>query len=212
MQRIAIHLFISVSLTGIALGCGSDDDRAPDVSTGLPAQEKLSDIPEADVHSVCDAIERGAAEIASPAAVERLVCTGGGIAASTTVVAGKPAVDVAMCEDFVKRCEADKTTASESGGDFDFSIETQCADAEVTAKLDRCEATVAEFEACLNSTLSTVKALFASLTCAAFEDFEAAQKRFQDTTPATLGPECEALESKCAGLFDDLRGTQHDDI
>jgi hypothetical protein len=211
MQRTTLHLLAMLSVAGSAYACGGDDgDKSPEASTGLPAEAKLSDLESADAPALCDAIEAGIDEVLPEAEIKRLGCT---IAAviSMNLSEESSKVDVDKCESYVDECIAGKKTSENGISLDDWSSQTTCDEPAVAKHIEACDATVAEYEACLDSALRAFAIVRDTVRCSAFKDPEKVRDSFTMPEPS-LAEECKPLEKKCAGLFDELRGVQvHED-
>jgi hypothetical protein len=193
------------SIVGAGYACGGDDDNTPEASTGLPAEAKLSELEASEAPALCDAIEQGIDEVLPESEVKRLSCTFAAVVSMNLSESSE--VDVDECESYVDDCLAGEKS-SESGISIDeWSSQTTCDQTAVTEDIGECEATVAEYEACLNSALQAFAILRDTLRCSAFENPDKVRDALSMPDPA-LSNACKPLEEKCAGLFDELRGEE----
>jgi hypothetical protein len=206
MQRTTLHLLAMLSIAGAGSACGGDDEK-PEASTGLPTEAKLSELESSDAPALCDAIKAGVDQVLPDAEVKRLNCTFAAVI-SMNLTEASTGVDVGACESYVDKCIAGEKT-SENGVSVDvgtWSSQTTCDQAAVTADIGECEATVADYEACLNAALQDFASFRDAIRCSALGDREKAQAVFSSMPDPTSSAACKPLEEKCAGLFDELSG------
>jgi hypothetical protein len=209
MQRTTLHLLAMLSIAGSVYACGSDDDKTPEASTGLPAEAKLSELESAETPALCDAIEEGIDEVLPESEVKRLSCTFAAVL-SMNLTEESTKIDVDECESYVDDCLAGEKS-SENGASLDlegWSSQTTCDQAAVAADIQECEATVAEYEACLNDALQTFVTFRDALRCSALGDPDKVREVFSSMPDPSTSDACKPLEQKCAGLFDELRGEE----
>jgi hypothetical protein len=205
MQRTTLHLLAMLSIAGAGSACGGDGDKTPEASTGLPAEAKLSELESAEAPALCDAIEAGIDEVLPESEVKRLSCTFAAVA-SMSLGEESSEVDVDACESYVDKCLAGEKTSDNAYVDVGtWSSQTTCDQTAVAERIGKCDATVAQYEACLNAALQTFATLRDTIRCSAFEDPDKVRDVFSMLDPS-LSDACKPFEQKCAGLFDELRG------
>jgi hypothetical protein len=205
MQRTTLHLLAMFSIAAAAYACGGDDGKTPEASTGLPAEAKLSELESSEAPALCEAIEAGIEDVLPESEVKRLGCTFAAVL-SMNLSEESSEVDVDACESYVDDCIAGKTSETSVGIDLEeWSSQTTCDESAVTERIGECDATVAEYEACLDAALQAFATLREALRCSAFEDPDKVRDALTMPDPA-LSDACKPFEQKCAGLFDDLRG------
>ncbi|MET0386111.1 MAG: hypothetical protein ABW321_09150 [Polyangiales bacterium] len=174
---------------GCAVAC-SDDDSGNTVSTGLPADRKLSSLDAASAERACRSLNAGLARVISPDDLLRGQCASLAINENARVRDGQLEVDLAACESDTDAC------ASEPDA---FGVPPQpeladCDDEMGDDQFSRCDATVGELEACFNRMLD---ALASSLSKQSCDNAEAVIRGDdQDFEPASI-PECRTLATKC---------------
>jgi hypothetical protein len=150
----------------LSAACGGDAAASePTVSTGLPANEKLSSFDDNDAKAACEALNQGATRIITDEELLRAQCASRAIGATVTLNADKTEVkvDVTKCATLVKSCEEDPVSYGlEDGGERD---EADCSDASANKQVMSCDATVAQYEACMSKLLGQAKQTLANITC-----------------------------------------------
>lgn len=182
--------------------CGGDDDSTGGVVTGLPAEQKLSTLSDADVKKACQSVNDGASAVITPTAIKRAICVPFGVEAAVTYSSdGKETVDIDKCQQLVDTC------ISNDGGDDDDEDEVEADDDEVEVDgvndceqanandLEGCDATVAEYEACVNSVLSEMQRMLSELTCQNAEKISS-EAYSNELDPAAI-PQCQTVMAKC---------------
>jgi hypothetical protein len=155
---------------GLAAACSdtdepSDDSAGANVYTGLPMEQTLASFDDDDAKAACEAIHVAAVELIPDRELVRSQCAAHAINSTRDYdrEKGQVSVDVAMCDAFAAKCEADpasySVTTEDARGDGD------CSRAVANQHIQSCEATVAEYEACLSKILDQTKRALASITC-----------------------------------------------
>lgn len=199
----------NVMLTLLALGligaCGSDSnnsggDGEVTVYTGLPSDKTFSSLTDAEVQSACKSFSDAAASFATPDQSLRSECFAKGLSGSITATADGSSltVDVAKCKMVTDACVADPASAGvevNAEGDTDPGIDCMGAD---TKEFASCEATIGEFEGCMNKILASYRQLLSSLTCDNGQELVmSGGPKPPDTSTI---PECMSLSTKCPSV------------
>lgn len=186
--------------------CGDDDGGG--VSTGLPQDQPLSELDDGDVRMACEAAADGLDGVLSADERKRIECTGQALPLSINAAgSGQPQVDVGECRDLVQRCvggEEIGESADAPALDLDFSSDVDCAGESMTAQFDDCDATVGQYEDCLNAVLAEMDRFFAMIDCDALADVESQDSLGGGLDLASL-PACETLADQCPDV--DLGGS-----
>jgi hypothetical protein len=175
--------------------CGGDDDSSGGVVTGLPSEQKLSTLSDEDVRNACQKVNDGAAAVITPMAVQRAVCMELAAAASVTYSSdGKETVDVDKCEQLVDTCL--EGAAEQDQGDEEDEDEgvNDCDEANASG-LKSCDATVGDYEACVNTILSEMQRVLSQLTCQNAEKLNSEEYSNQ-LDPAGI-PQCQKIMTQC---------------
>jgi hypothetical protein len=188
------HLICCVlALCGVA-ACGGDDD-ANGIVTGLPAEQKLSTLTDADVKKACQSINAGTNGIVTPAALKRAICVPLGVEAAVTYSnGGATSLDVSKCQEVVDSC------VNSGSDDVDEEVveveEDDDCDQASADDVKGCEATVGEYETCINLVLSEAQRRLAELTCQNVEKLSSEEYSNDELDPSQI-PQCQTVMSKC---------------
>ena len=174
--------------------CGGGDSSNSGVVTGLPAEQKLSTLSDQDVKNACRSISDGASVAVSPEALKRALCVPLGVQAAVTYANNQVSVDVSACQQVVDECVSDDSDPFEQD-DADQETEDDCDDASAD-DLSGCEATVGEYETCINTVLSETQRRLSEFTCQNAETLSSEQYSQDELDPADI-PQCQALMTKC---------------
>ena len=181
--------WIAILVLAAACGGGSGGGGGT-VNSGLPPDEKLSELDDASLQKICQAFDDGYNSAITPSDSVRVECTGTAIESSASNVNGEIVVDVQKCQQMADACVANppqNVTDDSAAPDLD------CTTAMQNSNLQNCGATVHEFEACVNAMISEVENLRAMLTCANGKMLLSSD---QDINFASL-PECKSLQTDC---------------
>jgi hypothetical protein len=190
------------------IACGSDASEGGSgggtggtqvtVSTGLPADRTLSSFDDADARRACQALGDGAAQVIPQSELLRAQCASYAIGETAKLNSDGTAINIntADCETVTKACQADPASV---GVNADGSVaDSDCSTAMAGEHVASCEATVAEYETCVNALLGAAKVTLASLTCAN------AKTLIEDDGPKDLNaadiPACKAFLTKCPSV------------
>lgn len=174
--------------------CGGDNDSNGGVVTGLPAEQKLSTLTDADVKKACQSVNDGASVVITPDSLKRAFCVPFAAEAAVTYSNdGTAMVDVNKCQEVVDTCFA--STEEEEGDETEVDGENDCAEASA-ADLQGCEATVGEYEACINMVLSETQRMLAEMTCQNAEKISSEEYSNESFDVAEI-PQCQTVMSKC---------------
>jgi hypothetical protein len=203
MRGIGLRSFGSVLalLCWLGLGCGGDDGGGG-VSTGLPQDQKLSELDEDELMTACEAVSDSLENVISDEESQRIDCTAASIAGSVVMVNGKPQGDVAKCKQLVDECLAAGPDSSGNGSDDPIDTDLGAEDRDCTTddtaeQFEGCSATVGEYESCLNAALAKINQLFSAIDCDALKDLEEVQDTFSGGFEIDSLPECKPIADKC---------------
>jgi hypothetical protein len=198
----------ALGLATALLACGGNDSGAS-YSTGLPASEKLSELTSSDAGTVCDTLRHAVDTVLPATEIKRLQCVGLAVQGSITVHSAGTAqmsvtVDVNMCEDLAQKCESGQSVGdSSSQQDIELpDFKVDCDAGKVSSALANCDATISEFESCLNHRVDLLQQLLNALQCETFENPEQAQNKLAALEHPQEDAACKAVETKCANVFD----------
>jgi hypothetical protein len=204
MKSSKSNVMLRLLALGLIAACGSDSnstggDGEVTVYTGLPSDKTFSSLTDAEIQSACKSFSDAAAAFATPEQSLRSECFAKGLSGSITATADGSSltVDVAKCKMVSDACVADPASAGVevNEGDTDAGIDCMGAD---TTEFASCEATVGEFEGCMNKLLATYRQLLSSLTC------DNGQELFMSGGPqppdTSTIPECMSLSTKCPNV------------
>lgn len=176
--------------------CGGDDDSNGRVVTGLPSEQKLSTLSDADVKKACQSVNDGASVVITPMAIQRAFCMEFAAASTVTYSSeGKATVDIDKCQQLVDAC-VESTNEDNSGDDEEAEVDgvNDCEKSSANG-LQGCEATVGEYEACINTVLSEMQRILSQLTCQNADKIES-EEYSNELDPTTM-PECQKVMDKC---------------
>lgn len=183
------------------LGCG-DDDGDDHVSSGLPANEKLSSLDADDAEQLCTSLAKSFNGILSDADKQRISCTVLALPLSIKASSdGKIEGDITKCKDVVSRClKGEKVSDAEPAIDLDDTLvdEKSCTEAKNAENFSSCEASVRDFERCADAMLDALRGKFDIISCDSLSDPEKLMEMVSEDldNPA----ECKTLDSKCPDL------------
>lgn len=175
--------------------CGGDDDSNGRVVTGLPSEQKLSTLSDADVKKACQSVNDGASVVITPMAIQRAFCMEFAAASTVTYSSeGKATVDVDKCQMLVDAC-VDSSNGDDDESSTDDDEEVNDCEKSSANDLQGCEATVGEYEACINTVLSEMQRILSQLTCQNADKIES-EEYSNELDPTTM-PECQKVMDKC---------------
>jgi hypothetical protein len=198
-------LFCALSL----FACGGDDDSGNGgggggVDTGLSSSEKLSSLDGAEGKKVCESLATSFNTILSASDRKKISCTVLALPLSITANAsGMLTGDVAKCDGLVAKCMNGEKISDEAPVfevDDEFVDANECTEANATANFSSCEATVGEFEQCVNQMRSLFLAKFKLIACASIADPAKLMAEAGADIDIEAEPKCEALTTKCPDL------------
>lgn len=177
-----------------AAACGGDDDSGG-IVTGLPAEQKLSTLTDADVKKACESVNVGASAIITPTALARALCVPLGVEAAVTYSNGAASVDLNKCQQVVDTC------VSGADGDEDEDVaadDNDVNDCERSSANDLkgCEVTVGEYETCINLVLNELQRRLNELTCQNAEKLSSEEYSNDELDPSQI-PQCQTIMTKC---------------
>ncbi len=197
MRGLRIAIMVALAC---GLGCGGDDDGGA-VSSGLPPSTKLSELDAQEVMDACGNIV-SSLDATLSVELERFNCTLRAIPMSISVtLSGQTTGDPAKCRELRDRCLG----GEDIGGNVQpvmvepVGSQIQCMSPAAVAASQSCQATVGEYESCLNAIVANAQASFRRLDCSLVEDPGQLQNAMQP--PAPPQPEvCADLDARCPQL------------
>ena len=194
------NLTLGFLALGVLGACGGDDSNNSGgngnatVYTGLPSNRTLSSLTESEVQTACKGVSDAAASFATPEASLRSECFGKGLSGAISASSdGSLTVDVAKCQMLTDSCVADPASAGVAvDKEGDTGIDCMGAD---PAEFAGCEATIGEFEGCLNKILAAYQQVLASLTCSNGQSL--VMNGGPQPADTSMIPECMSLSTKC---------------
>jgi hypothetical protein len=171
--------------------CGGDDSNNGFV-TGLPAEQKLSTLSDDDVKKACRSVNDGATAVFTPTALKRAACVSVGLEAALTYSNDRVSVDVSKCQQAADAC----VNSNEQDDEVDIEVDLNDCDEASANDLKGCEATVGEYETCINMVLSEAQRMLSELTCQNAEKLASEEYDNDGVDPAKI-PQCQSLMTKC---------------
>lgn len=199
--RVWTSLLSSVLLGSAGTHCTSDNPSgdgngagASTITTGLPADKKLSSFDNEDAQAACKSLSDGVSELISPSELQRARCAAEAINDTAKVNADKTQVtiDLAECNSVAQQCQANPA----SFGLEPITDEDDCDKAVANAQIMQCEATVAEYEACVRKILEQAKQGINGTKCENAETLIKTDGRPTKPDPDRIA-ECIAFHEKC---------------
>jgi hypothetical protein len=189
------HLIWCVLALCGAAACGGDDDSSG-IVTGLPAEQKLSTLTDADVKKACESVNVGANAVITPNALARAFCVPLGVEAAVTYSNGAASVDLNKCQQVVDTCVSSSSEAEDDEVvEADEEDVNDCEQSNAN-DLKSCEATVGEYEACVNMVLSELQRRLNELTCQNAEKLSSEEYSNDELDPSQI-PQCQTIMTKC---------------
>ena len=188
-------------LLALTAACSDDEPAAAEVyvSTGLPRDAMLSSFNDDDAKVACQALNNGAIELISDRELVRAQCASRAISASAKVNAEKTEVtlDLTKCAELTKSCQSDPVSygVMAQGG----REESDCSSASANEHIKQCEATVAEYEACISKLLDQAKRTLAKTECDNGGELLANDGAATKIDTKSV-PECKAFLDKCPDI------------
>jgi hypothetical protein len=188
------HLGWRVLTIVLFAACGGDDDSSGGIVTGLPSEQKLSTLTDADVKKACQSVNDGASVVITPMAIRRAFCMEFAAAASVTYSSdGEETVDIDKCQQLVDTC-IENTEVESDDEVVEVDGANDCEEASAN-DLDGCDATVGEYEACINTVLSEMQRVLSELTCQNAEKISS--EEYSNELDPTAIPQCQKVMDKC---------------
>ncbi|HKP58716.1 MAG TPA: hypothetical protein VJV78_18475 [Polyangiales bacterium] len=182
-----------------ACGGGGDDGSGdgPDVETGLPAGDALSELSNADTVQICEKTASALNNLLPRADLERIACAGGAV---SEIVEDKgdqvSSKDIPMCKELSDEClKSDEI--KNANVTLDIADETECKGATTKAVFGDCDATVADYESCVGKIASELRTRFKSLTCDVLAHIDTLDETLNGKIDVSNAAECKALRTKC---------------
>jgi hypothetical protein len=207
-QRAWNTLLISVLLGSSGAHCGSDNPSTDGtgaganlITTGLPADKKLSSFDNDDARAACESLSAGVSDLVSNTELRRAQCAAEAINKTAKVDTAKMQVtiDLAECNSVLQQCQADPAS---------FGLEPivdgdDCDKAVANTQIKQCEATVAEYEACMRKIFEQAKQGINNTKCENAETLIKTDGRPTQPDPDHIA-ECVAFHEKCPSVNVDL--------
>jgi hypothetical protein len=201
---------VVASALSLAMGCGGKDSESGDGVSGgslhvaLPPDEKLSQLSSSDALAACKAAADATMRVAADPSIVRFECTLFGVLASGKYVNGMDVYEAATCKQQLDACIASPTHA----GTATSSQTISCDATDVIQTFASCDATIGEWEACFNASVSMVAKLVDSITCDSAASMSRPLKPYV-SLPNITGlptnvqsvPECQPLDAKCPNFL-----------
>ncbi|HET8937866.1 MAG TPA: hypothetical protein VFN67_30690 [Polyangiales bacterium] len=197
MVEVRSRLFLQAIALSLATACGGSNGTSG-VVTGLPSEQKLSTLSDAEVQQACRSLDEGSQVVIPNSSFFRVACLATGVQAGFTETSSGLSLDTGKCQSALDACVKELTTQSE--GDVDVKVagvddnEEDCSDAR-SADVAGCEATVGEYETCYNLVLNALQRKMSEFTC------QNAETVYSSTYDRSFHPEeipqCQALMEKC---------------
>lgn len=192
MTETKRHLSWCVLAIVCFAACGGDDDSSNGVSTGLPADKTLSNLTEAEIKNACQSVNNTVNAIFTPTALARATCVPIAAQTAVTYANGKATFDVNKCQEVVDSCVKSATqNTDETVGESD---ELDCQEATASG-FAGCEATVGDYESCMNVVLNKMQHLLNALTCQNAENLD--EETYANDLDFEQVPECKTIRTKC---------------
>jgi hypothetical protein len=187
----------------LLIACGDDDDSH--VSSGLPANEKLSGLNQDDQQTLCESFASSFNSVLSDSDKKRITCTAQALPQSITESdSGEIKGDVSKCKDLVSRCEKGENIGTGNAGiDVDsahIDAKTSCTEEKNSDNFSSCDATVSDFESCASAAISGLSDKFDLIDCAALSDPEALMSKLSEEYDVEKLPECKHLYTDCPDI------------
>lgn len=171
-------ILASVLGSAAALGCGDDDGGGG--GSGVPGSKKVNELSAAEFKSVCEDFAKKFESVDE--AANEAVCTAAGLAAEAT--------DEATCTEARDECL----------GDLEPEEDPLDCDEPPEGMMDDCDATVAEFNACVSAIVDAFEDWAGEITCESdLSELEDLENSGPDEPPA-----CAKLDESCGlrGAFE----------
>ena len=197
MVEVRSRLFLQTIVLGWMTACGGDSGTSG-VVTGLPSEQKLSTLSDAEVQQACRSLDEGSRTVIPESMFFRVACLATAASAGFTETSSGVTVDTTKCQSALDACVMELTKQSE--GPVGVTIpgleedEEDCSDARST-DVAGCEATVGEYETCYNLVLNEMRQKMGEFTC------QNAMTVYSSTYDRSFHPEeipqCQTLREKC---------------
>jgi hypothetical protein len=181
--------------------CGDDSSAGGSISTGLPPNETLSSLSDADAQKACTSIAESFNAIVTPTESKRISCVEASIQLSVTVDSqGNVKGDVDKCQSMVDTCvKSSGSGAADAGASIDTQLfdESSCNQAMVGAETKDCGATVGDYEACANALADELRTQLAGINCQGLSDVQKLETMSGASVDVESLPACKNFQTKC---------------
>lgn len=175
-----------------AAACGGDGGGGGgSISTGLPPDQKLSALDDAEAKQACQGLSDGFSAIFTPNALLKEQCAATAIQASASSVNGEVTVDVQKCQQMSDACVANPPAGYSDAGAV--AGDDDCSTASADAQLKSCDATVHEYEVCANAVVAELQHVLAGYTCT---NWKTVVNTDENLDFSSL-PECKTFQDEC---------------
>jgi hypothetical protein len=176
---------------------GSDGGSGGTVDTGLPENQKLSSLNDADVQKACTSWSASFSATFSASELQRVQCTADALAASAPSQADQATLDVDKCNTLVAACVKQVASNQDSTLSAELVDENECKSSQADDSLKACDATVAEYEACASAVIDEIKQRLSQVQCSAGATLDDnAETGLLDFDVSDL-PACKTFRTKC---------------
>ena len=198
MKRL---IWTSVLALGLAMGAAACDDSSGGSNANVPpistdTTKPLSEVTTAEAKTWC---EKYKAEMGNVMSTEtQCELAGLGVSAMTGTL------DPAACEAAKKACIANPSQYLDS--DSSGSSDMDC-DSLATEDMKDCDATVAEFDSCMDAMMSETQSVTDKISCSMSLEQLMSLQSLSGLSPDKI-PACAPLMEKCPQIFDDSASNQ----
>lgn len=207
-QRAWNTLLVSVLLGSASVRCSSDKPSgdgtgagASIITTGLPGDKKLSSFDDEDARAACQSLSDGVSQLVSKSELLRAQCAAEAINKTAKVNTQKTQVtiDLAECNGVLQQCQANPA----SFGLQPIVDADDCNKAVANTQIMQCQATVAEYEACVRKILEQAKQGITSTKCENAKTLLESDGRPTKPDPDAIA-ECVWFHDKCPSVNVDI--------
>jgi hypothetical protein len=180
-----------VAMLLLAAACGGDGGGGSgSVSTGLPPDEKLSELDDASAQQACQTLSDSVVSLFTTDTIVREQCVAAALEESATSVNGEISVDVAKCRQMSDACIANPPAQYT---DTIVQDTDDCSTVKADETTKNCGITVREYEVCVNAVIAKLQSVLAGFTC---ENWKTVSSSSEDIDFGSL-PECQPIKDQC---------------
>lgn len=198
-RRWTALLFPLLLTTTTACSDDAASEPAAHVSTGLSVDEKFSSFDDDDAKAACQALNDSASALISERELIRAQCASTAIGATLEVNEAQTevSIDIAKCDELTKSCESDPASYGVMDGEARY--DSDCSDTVANERVMQCDATVADYEACISKVLDQAKQALAKTSCANSKELIESDGAATQVDPMRI-PECKAFLTQCPDI------------